>query len=86
MKNATLVALLAYLEALKGEGYKCIHLGSVIPMGPQTPLKRRQLGLEPWTQFPDIAGNLPEGMFYDRSSGWVYFDADLFDRVQPRLA
>ncbi len=82
MKNATLVALLAYLEALKGEGYTHVHLSSVIPMGPQTPLKRRQLGLEPWTQFPDIAGNMPEGMAYDRMSGMVYFDYAMFVKAR----
>ena len=82
MKNSTLVALLAYLEALKEEGFTHIHLGSIMPMNCQmSNLERRKKGLGNWTQFPDIVGNLPEGVFYDRNSGWVYFDEALFNHV-----
>lgn len=83
MKNATLVALLAYLEALKDEGYKTVHMGSVIPMQPPQPaFTRRAEGLERWTQFPDIEGNLPEGMFYDRLSGMIFFDEVIYNKFK----
>jgi len=85
MRNATLVAMLGYLQALKDEGFTHVHLGSIIPMNhPLRPLERRQAGLEPWTQFPDIGGNLPEGMWYDRSSGFVFFNEAQFLAIQPR--
>ena len=83
MTEATLKALIAYLLALKAEGITHVHLGSVIPMHTMSSLQLRQAGRPTWTQFPDLK-DLPEGMAYDRLSGWVYFDMDLFARVQPR--
>ena len=59
-----------------------VHLGSVIPMHNMTPLERRQRGLPSWTKFPELPA-LPDGIKYDRLSGWVYFDMDLYSRVQP---
>jgi hypothetical protein len=83
MNEATVAALIAYLVALKADGITHVHLGSVIPMHTMTSLQLRQAGRPTWTQFP-VLPTLPEGMAYDRSSGWVYFDMDLFARAQPR--
>jgi hypothetical protein len=80
MKSATKVALFAYLEALKAEGFTHIHAGSVIPM------RAGQAAVEArWTQFPLIGETeLPEGIFYDRLSGWFFFDEVMYLKVQVR--
>lgn len=83
MNENTVKALIAYLVALKAEGLTHVHLGSVIPMHTMSPLDRRRFGLSSWTQFPELPP-LPEGMAYDRSSGFVYFDMTLYARVEPR--
>jgi hypothetical protein len=82
VNEATVKALIAYLEALKADGMTSVHLCSVIPTHTMTSFQRRQAGLPSWTQFPELP-TLPEGMAYDRSSGFVYFDMELFARVQP---
>ena len=78
MNEVTIKALTAYLIALKAEGLRAVHLGSVIPMHHQTNFERRQAGLPNWTQFPDITFPTEAGLFYDRSSGFVFFSEDLF--------
>ena len=83
MNEATIKAMIAYLEALKAEGLKSVHLGSIIPMHTTSSLERKSSGLPTWTQFP-VLPILPEGMAYDRSSGFVYFDMDLYAQVEPR--
>lgn len=78
MNENTIKALTAYLIALKAEGFRAVHLGSVIPMHHQTNFERRRDGLPSWTQFPDITFPAETGLFYDRSSGFVFFSEELF--------
>lgn len=81
MKSATQVALIAYLEALKAEGFTHVHAGSIIPMRTQ----QQAVTNTKWTQFPLISeSELPEGMFYDRLSGWFFFDEEMYRKIQVR--
>jgi hypothetical protein len=82
MKSATKVALFAYLEALKAEGMTHVHVGSIIPHHNMTSLELAKAGMK-WTQFPNIhETELPEGIFYDRLSGWFFFDEVMYRKVQ----
>lgn len=68
-------SLIAYLVALREEGFNRIHVSSVIPAS--LPCGHK------WTQFPVIDEALIDeaGIEYDRRSGWFTLDPKNFKKV-----
>lgn len=67
-------SLIAYLVALREEGFNRIHVSSVIPVGSS---KRG------WTQFPVIDKALLDaaGIEYEQICGWFTLDPENFKRI-----